>query len=288
MLVRIKLTKTIFLFSLRRNLNLHHQNKIALPLPKNYRRPLRKWMMQANHTALDADARDILLDVFLNGEPEECRTLYMGITSFFGAPKETIQNNALCPQAIGNLVRFMALFPEDQTHLFLALRNTTTFIPAMMAEAKTDNLNFIMYKSDPGALRWSDFLKSNRQRFPALSMTIWFIEDTPFIWGQFMRLVGGFSPSTPMVGSYNLIESILSEEGFTCFQAYLEKHPEMNERQKRKVMFAFAEQFGRADVLEQDVSVPGWDAQMVYDLTAQYEADLANINAISGVRLVLP
>lgn len=103
-----------------------------------------------------------------------------------------------------------------------------------------------------------------------------------------MRLVGGFSPSTPMVGSYSLIESIFSEEGFTRFQAYLEKHPEMNERQKRKVMFAFAERFGRADVLEQDANVPDWDAQMVYDLTAQYEADLANINDISGVRLVLP
>ena len=51
-------------------------------------------MMQSNHTAPDADARDILLDVFLNGEPEECRTLYMGIPGFFGAPKETIQNNA--------------------------------------------------------------------------------------------------------------------------------------------------------------------------------------------------
>ena len=58
----------------------------------------------------------------------------------------------------------------------------------------------------------------------------------------------------------------------------------MNERQKRKVMFAFAERFGRADVLEQDVNVPGWDAQMVYALTAQYEANLANINAISGVQ----
>ena len=103
-----------------------------------------------------------------------------------------------------------------------------------------------------------------------------------------MRLVGGFSPSNPMVGSYRLIENILSEEGFTRFQAYLEKQPEMNERQKRKVMFAFAERFGRSDVLGQDVNVPGWDAQMVYDLTAQYEADLANINAVSGVRLVLP
>ena len=53
-------------------------------------------------------------------------------------------------------------------------------------------------------------------------------------------------------------------------------------------MFAFAERFGRADVLEQDVNVSGWNAQMVYDLTAQHETDLANINAISGVRLVLP
>ena len=103
-----------------------------------------------------------------------------------------------------------------------------------------------------------------------------------------MRLVGGFSPSTPMVGNNSLMESISSEEGFTRFQAYLEKRPEMNERQQRKVMFAFAERFGRADVLEQDVNVPGWNAQMVYDLTAQHETDLANINAISGVRLVLP
>ena len=107
------------LFSLRRNLNLHHQNKIALPLPKNYRRPLHQRMMQSNRTSPDADARDILLDVFLNGEPEECRTLYMGIPGFFGAPKETIQNNAFYPQAISNLVRFVELFPEDQAHLFL-------------------------------------------------------------------------------------------------------------------------------------------------------------------------
>jgi hypothetical protein len=104
-------------------------------------------MMQSNHTAPDADARDILLDVFLNGEPEECRTLYMGIPGLFGAPKETIQNNAFYPQAISKLVRFVELLPEDQTHLFLALRNPATFIPAMMAEAKTDNLNFIINKN---------------------------------------------------------------------------------------------------------------------------------------------
>ena len=157
-----------------------------------------------------------------------------------------------------------------------------------MAEAKTDNMNFIMNRSDPRALRWSDLLRSIRERFPALQITIWFTEDTPFIWGQLIRLVGGFSPSRPMIGSYSLIERILSEEELTCFQAYLEKHPEMNERQKRKVMFAFAERFGRADVLEEDVNVPGWDAQMVYELTAQYRADLANVNAISDVRFVLP
>ena len=55
-----------------------------------------------------------------------------------------------------------------------------------------------------------------------------------------MRLVGGFSSSTPMIGGYSMIESILSEDGFTRFRANLEKHSEMNERQKRKVMFAFA------------------------------------------------
>jgi hypothetical protein len=77
----------------------------------------------------------------------------VGIAGFFGAPKETIQNNAFYPHAISNLVSFVELFPEDQTDLFLALRNPATFIPAIMAEAKTDNLNFIINKSDPRALR---------------------------------------------------------------------------------------------------------------------------------------
>ena len=109
-------------------------------------------MMQSNHTAPDADARDILLDMFLNGEPENvarCRWVSLA----FWCP-ETIQNNAFYTHAINNLVRFVELFPEDQTHLFLALRNPATFIPAMMSGAKTDNLNFIMNKSDPRALRW--------------------------------------------------------------------------------------------------------------------------------------
>ena len=85
------------LFSLRRNLNLHHQNKIALPLPKNYRRPLRQRMMQSNHTAPDADVRDILLDMFFNGEPEECRTLYMGIPGFFWCPKRNYSEQCILP-----------------------------------------------------------------------------------------------------------------------------------------------------------------------------------------------
>ena len=276
------------LFCLRRNLELHHQNKIVLPLPKNYRRPLRQRMMQSNHTAPDSDARDILLDVFLNDEPENCQKLYMGIPGFFGAPTETVQNGTFYPHAISNLIRFTELFPEDQTHLFFALRNPATFIPALMSEAKTNKPNFILNKSDPHSLRWSDLLISIRKRFPALPMTIWCTEDTPFIWGQLMRLVGGFSPATPMVGSYSLIGNILTQEGFHRFQAYLEKHPDMNERQKRKVMIAFAERFGRPDVLEQAVEVAGWDAQMVYDLTQKYEEDLAKISAIPGVRLVIP
>jgi hypothetical protein len=45
-------------------------------------------MMQSNNSAPDADAGDILLDVFLNGEPEECRTLYMGIPDFLVPPKK--------------------------------------------------------------------------------------------------------------------------------------------------------------------------------------------------------
>ena len=100
------------LFSLRRYLNLHHQNKIALPLHKNYRRPLRQRMMQSNHTAPDADARDILLDMFLNGEPEECRTLYMGIPGFFGAPQRNNSEQCILPACDQQFGAFCGTVPR--------------------------------------------------------------------------------------------------------------------------------------------------------------------------------
>ena len=121
MQVRIKLTKIIFLFSLRRNLNLHHQNKIALPLPNNYRRPLRQRMIKSNHTAPDADARDILLDVFLNGEPEECRTLHMGITSFFGAPKRNDSEQCTLPTGNRQFGAFCGTVPRRSNASFPCL-----------------------------------------------------------------------------------------------------------------------------------------------------------------------
>jgi hypothetical protein len=101
------------LFSLRRNLNLHHQNKIALPIPKNYRRPLRQRMMQSNHTAPDADARDILLDMFLNGEPEECRTLYMGIPGFFWCPKRNYSEQCILPARDQQFGTFCGTVPRE-------------------------------------------------------------------------------------------------------------------------------------------------------------------------------
>ena len=101
------------LFSLRRNLNLHHQNKIALPLPKNYRRPLRQRMMQSNHTAPDADACDILLDMFLNGEPEECRTPYMGIPGFFWCPKRNYSEQCILPARDQQFGTFCGTVPRE-------------------------------------------------------------------------------------------------------------------------------------------------------------------------------
>ena len=100
------------LFSLRRNLNLHHQNKIALPLPKNYRRPLRQRMMQSNHTAPDTDAGDILLDVFLNSEPEECHTLYMGIPRFFWCPQRNNSEQYILPAGDQQFGAFCGTVPR--------------------------------------------------------------------------------------------------------------------------------------------------------------------------------
>ena len=50
----------------------------------------------------------------------------------------------------------------------------------------------------------------------------------------------------------------------------------------------FLEKFGRPEEVAFEISVPGWTAELVEDLTRSYLEDVERIARIPGVRLVEP
>ena len=81
---------------------------------------------------------------------------------------------------------------------------------------------------------------------------------------------------------------MITPKGLERFKSYLETHPSLNLRQLSIVMGAFAEKFGRREVIMEDVEAPGWDKIVIQDLTELHYEDLKALPLIPNVSVILP
>jgi hypothetical protein len=119
-------------------------------------------------------------------------------------------------------------------------------------------------------------------------LVVWCNEDTPLIWPEVLRSLAGLPPEAELAGDFALLDAIMAPEGMTRMRAYLEAHPPRNAAQRRKIVTAFLDKFGLAEHIEMDVALPGWDAALIDDITAAYDADAAEIAAMPGVQFIAP
>lgn len=82
--------------------------------------------------------------------------------------------------------------------------------------------------------------------------------------------------------------SLMSGEGMTRMQAYLDSHPPQSVMQRRKIVSAFLDKFALPERVDQDIEMPGWTADMVAEMTAQYEEDVARIAQMDEITFLAP
>jgi len=70
--------------------------------------------------------------------------------------------------------------------------------------------------------------------------------------------------------------------------AYMEAHPPTSVAQRRRVVSAFLDKFARPEKLNCSFEMPGWDAELVAQMTAQYDGDCAYIATLPGVTFLTP
>jgi hypothetical protein len=212
--------------------------------------------------------------------------------NFFGVPRLAVGKGVFYPGAEVKLARLQQLFPQDHLQLCLGLRNPATFLPALrsLSPDPEDDVEGMITPdiTDPRSLRWSELISRIKAMVPDIEITLWCNEDTPLLWAHLIRELTGLAPNTKITGGFDLLSDIISKPGMQRFRAFLKKHPNMNEMQKRRVITAFLDKYALDDAISEEVDMPGWTDALIEDLTQLYEEDLYLIQRLPGVELIVP
>ena len=270
--------------SLTLNTDILAARNIAVPNPARYRRLLRETMEGLGGLPPDPAIRESLLGTILD-DPASTR-LVMSNPSFMCLPSRIFDGGGFYSVAAAKLLALRSLFPDDQIHLAMGIRNPATFVPAVWEQAKRSRFSAFMAGVEPTSIRWSDVVALIKQTLPDVSLTIWCNEDTPLIWAEIMRRLAGTAPGQSLRGEFDLLSTIMSPEGMGRFLKYLGSHPPQTDAQTRRVIAAFLDKYALHDEIEEEVDVPGWDEPLVARMTAIYEQDIQHIAADPGVTFI--
>lgn len=273
---------------LLRNSEAWRHEGVAVPGPSKYRKLLADSITKLKGAVPDDEVRDVLLDAIIEDDPGKIDRLVLSNDMFFCVPKLAFQNGRVYLRAEGRLETFARIFEKDEVEIFMGLRDPATFLPAVYAATPHEDFSSFMNGVDPMHLRWSDLIRRIRDTLPNVPLTLWCNEDTPMIWGQLIREMAGIEMTRKITGAFDLFNEIIDREGMKRFRAFLNENPEINERQKRRVMAAFLDKYALDEVIEEQVDLPGWDAAYVDMLTELYEDDLETIARMPGVTLITP
>lgn len=259
---------------------------VVVPDPGRYRNLIRDTATQLRGQPASRDTQALVLDQIMD-EAIAAR-LVLSWDSFLAFPQWVLRGGQLYP-AGGERVRAITqIFPEIQAEFFLAIRNPASFLPDLYRRLRTKDPDSFLEGTSPLSLRWSDLIGAIMAHSPGVPLTVWCDEDTPLIWPEVLAAICGTGPEIQLQGVDGILSDIMLPEGMERMLAYMEAHPPTSVAQRRRVVSAFLDKFARPEKLNWSFEMPGWDAELVAQMTAQYEGDCAYIATLPGVTFLTP
>ncbi|MEE9388320.1 MAG: hypothetical protein V3U96_06890 [Paracoccaceae bacterium] len=274
------------LWSLRKDAELLVQNGVAAPRPREYRRRLSDAVEKDINGEFSMEDREQLLSTLTN--QQQVGRVYFSSSKFLGV-QSWMFNNAAFYQNAGNRTKELRnLFPDNPCEFFLSIRNPATFVPeAYLGQNGKDYKGFIG-DINIADIRWSTVIQRIQDANPDCPITVWCNEDTPIIWASVLREVAGLDANASLRGDLDIIRSIISPDGTTRLEQYLDERPALNEMQRRRVKAVFLEKFVVDDAVDVEIDLPGWTDETVAMMTETYEDDIGTISRTPGVNFISP
>ncbi|MBM3614681.1 MAG: hypothetical protein FJX28_04410 [Alphaproteobacteria bacterium] len=270
---------------LLKNRDVLMQHEIVVPEPKRYRTLLRETATKLKGQAASLDDQALILEQII--EEDRAARLILSWDSFLSLPNYVLKDR-LYPAAGERVRAFCQIFPEIEAEFHLAIRNPASFLPLLYDRLQPVSCAEFLAGADPLNLYWSDVIERILDSNPDAPLTIWCDEDTPLVWPEVLRSVAGLPADVVLQGEDDLLTSLMSGEGMTRMQAYLDSHPPQSVMQRRKIVSAFLDKFALPERVDQDIEMPGWTADMVSEMTATYEEDVARIAQMDEITFLAP
>ncbi|SNS54518.1 hypothetical protein [Tropicimonas sediminicola] len=255
------------------------------PAPGQFRPVLRQAMIHLRGAPASRHIQEQVLDEVIDHDTTE-RLLFSN-DSFLCVPKRAITGGALYPLAEERAPWIRNLFPDDPAEFAFGIRNPATLIPALQARfAEEEDFAAYLARIQPEDLSWADMVARFQRAVPDCPLTIWCNEDTPLIWYDILEALTSCPNALELEGVHEFHRTIMSEEGVERMERYFESHPSENGEQRRRVIATFLEEFATPEAVEEEYDLPGWTADRIARLSERYEADVAEVAAMEGVRFL--
>jgi len=270
--------------SLMKNGDDLQKHKIILPRPRRYRSLITDVTKKYRGDPMPQHEQQELYDAILMGYPAE--RVILSHENFLVYASRVFEYGKLYSKTSFRSTWLRYLFPENPCEFFIAIRNPATFVPAIMGQVGTRDYADFVKGTDPRDMKWSEVITQLKENNPGCPITVWCNEDTPLVWPTVLREISDADPEMVLDGELDVLQSIMTEDGFVRMQSYLETHQPQNEIQRRRVFAAFLDKFARDDMLEEDIDLPGWTPELVDEITANYEDDVYEIERMPGVNFI--
>ncbi len=271
---------------LRRNAAQLDRAGVVVPWPARFANVLRDTLVSLRGKPATAEMQETLLDALT--DQDEVKRLVFSHEMFMCIPSRVITPEGFYAMVPAKIAPLAQLWPQAETEFHLALVNPATLIPALLGRVKDATYQNLMHGHDPRDLRWAPLVRQIREAAGGRRLVIWCHEDTPLIWPEVVRAVGGLEDVAELDGDLAIAHSVMQPEGFERMRAYLSSHPPKSVAQRRKIVGAFFEKFADPAQMEVEAALPGWDAALIDEITDAYDADVAEIAAMEGVEFIAP
>jgi len=259
------------------------QQGTAIPGPGKYRALLRETIQKLAGAHPPEDARDILIDAIV--EEEHIKRIVLSNDNFITIPKRIFDQDVFYPQAEAKVRGLSRLFPDDDLRLALSIRNPVSFLQEAYTLSQVPSLRDYMGVLHPRDIHWSDVIKRMQRSAPDVPITVWCCEDLPLIWEDVIRIQSGLDQDKPASGRHDMVSRILTDAGV----AALATLPPISDKLSRHEALAdVIEAHGRPEAMTEEIDLPELAPDMIAEISESYELDLAVIDHMPNVSLILP